>query len=193
MNKHTVISTKLLQAALLAMLLLLPVISQAETYSYDQTGRLTGVTYDDNSSITYSYDNNGNILNKAVGGVALPVPTIALALNATAFNTAATLNLSATIVPNAPPSVADVYVALQLPNGSFLYWQTGGSFTPVQAPALSSWTVSAFSNQIFSYTFSGAEPPGAYTWYAALVTPGMPPASANIIGSLHTTPFTFVP
>jgi len=34
----------------------------AETYTYDDTGRLTSVVYDDGSSITYSYDNNGNLL-----------------------------------------------------------------------------------------------------------------------------------
>jgi len=36
--------------------------ANAETYTYDAAGRLTSVTYDDGSSITYTYDNTGNIL-----------------------------------------------------------------------------------------------------------------------------------
>ena len=42
---------------------------QAETYNYDNTGRLVSVIYDDGSSITYAYDNNGNRLSMAVTGV----------------------------------------------------------------------------------------------------------------------------
>lgn len=42
--------------------------SRAETYSYDDAGRLTQVIFDDFSSITYTYDANGNILDQAVVG-----------------------------------------------------------------------------------------------------------------------------
>ena len=38
-------------------------VVRAETYQYNPRGRLTKVTYDDGSSISYSYDNNGNILS----------------------------------------------------------------------------------------------------------------------------------
>ena len=34
----------------------------AETYTYDAAGRLTGVSYDDGSHITYKYDANSNLL-----------------------------------------------------------------------------------------------------------------------------------
>ncbi len=34
----------------------------AAEYEYDELGRVTKVTYEDNSSITYEYDANGNIL-----------------------------------------------------------------------------------------------------------------------------------
>ena len=50
----------------LVMCLAVPVISQAETYTYDVTGRLTSVTYDDSTTITYTYDNAGNILETRV-------------------------------------------------------------------------------------------------------------------------------
>jgi YD repeat-containing protein len=40
----------------------------AETYSYDTIGRLIAVTYTDGTSISYSYDKNGNRLSMAVTG-----------------------------------------------------------------------------------------------------------------------------
>lgn len=48
-----------------------PVISQAETYSYDVAGRLTGVIYDDGSSIIYTYDPAGNRLSRIVSASAV--------------------------------------------------------------------------------------------------------------------------
>ena len=39
-----------------------------ETYEYDLQGRLAKVAYDDSTSITYTYDNNGNILTIEVAG-----------------------------------------------------------------------------------------------------------------------------
>jgi len=66
MNNNNMIPARLLRAAFLALLLSLPAISHAETYSYDAAGRLTGVTYANGSSISYSYDANGNLLSKAI-------------------------------------------------------------------------------------------------------------------------------
>lgn len=37
----------------------------AETYVYDEIGRLTKVTYDDGSQIFYTYDNRGNIVQRS--------------------------------------------------------------------------------------------------------------------------------
>lgn len=51
----------LLPSVISLLLMLLPVVTAlAETYTYDAQGRLTKVVYDDNSSITYSYDSMGN-------------------------------------------------------------------------------------------------------------------------------------
>ena len=69
MKDNKTISNRLRLTVLLAVVLLGgPLVSQAETYTYDVTGRLVSVTYDDGSTITYSYDNNGNRLNMAVTG-----------------------------------------------------------------------------------------------------------------------------
>jgi len=50
--------------ALLLALITTPVY--AETYTYDTVGRLTTVAYDDGSTITYNYDNTGNLLQRVV-------------------------------------------------------------------------------------------------------------------------------
>jgi len=49
----------------------------AESYTYDDAGRLTSVTYDDESSISYSYDAAGNRLQASTAGTASdPTPDI---------------------------------------------------------------------------------------------------------------------
>ena len=51
-----------LYVMLAGMAFALPGTAFAETYTYDAAGRLTGVTYDDGSTITYTYDSRGNRL-----------------------------------------------------------------------------------------------------------------------------------
>jgi len=46
--------------AFFSLLFTMPLVAQADAYSYDNQGRLTQVIYADNSSINYSYDNMGN-------------------------------------------------------------------------------------------------------------------------------------
>ena len=50
------------------IILLVLSVSQAsaETYQYDPVGRLTKVAYDDGYTISYSYDNAGNLLQRVV-------------------------------------------------------------------------------------------------------------------------------
>ena len=58
----------------LSMIILMLAVTSGhtETYTYDDAGRLTGVTYDDNTTITYSYDSAGNILQQTTGVNNLP-------------------------------------------------------------------------------------------------------------------------
>jgi len=183
MKHNNKILPRLLLSAFLALLLAFPVISHAETYTYDAAGRLTGVTYSDGSIIAYTYDNNGNIVNKAAGAT----PTIALTLNATTFITNNTMTVTATTT--ASPLRADVYVALQLPDGTLLVMQPDGSFSTALTPLLANIPIPAFNGPIFNFTFSGTEPVGNYTWFAALTTPG----TLQVIGTLAVAPFSFVP
>jgi len=71
--KHTLITPLVTGCAAAAWLLLASTVAFAESYTYDTAGRLTGVTYDDGSSITYTYDANGNHLSRTV--VAAPLDT----------------------------------------------------------------------------------------------------------------------
>jgi len=113
-----------------------------------------------------------------------------VSLNATAFHTGGTFNLSATTVPSTPATQADIYVVLQLPDGSLLAMQPDlTSFSATLGPVLSNVAVPAFNGQIFSYTFSGIEPVGTYRWLAALMIPG----TLTPIGDIIQVPFTFAP
>ncbi|GEM_PF-4517854 len=53
---------------LFALLILLSLTADvyAESYRYDDAGRLIAVTYDDGSTITYRYDRNGNRLQRQI-------------------------------------------------------------------------------------------------------------------------------
>ncbi len=50
-------------SALVVMMFGIQATAPAEIYRYDVTGRLIKVAYDDGSGISYTYDNNGNILS----------------------------------------------------------------------------------------------------------------------------------
>jgi len=119
-----------------------------------------------------------------------PLPTVGLALNGAAFSLAnPVMTLTATTVQSAPVTNADVYVALQLPNGALLIMQPNGSFSPAITPLLANVPIPDFSGVIFNHTFTGLEPTGNYTWFAALMQPG----TMTTIGTLALAPFSFTP
>jgi len=118
-----------------------------------------------------------------------PAPVIGLNTNGSSFATGNAMTLTASTTPGATPTNADVYVALQLPDGTLLVMQPDGSFNTTLTPLVANIPVPAFSGIIFSYRFTGAEPVGNYTWFAALTTPG----TLNIIGTMAVQPFSFRP
>jgi len=78
---------------------------------------------------------------------------------------------------------------LNLPDGTLLVMQPGGSFNTTLTPLVGNIPVPNFTGVIFHYTFTGVEPAGNYTWFAALTTPD----TLNVIGMMAITPFTFAP
>jgi len=123
--------------------------------------------------------------------VTLQPPTIALTLNKVAFNSTTnnTLILTETTVASNPSVNADFYIALKLPGGTLLVMQPDGSFSTVMTPVTANVPVANFNGPVFNYVFTGTEPTGTYTWFAALTTPG----TLNVIGALATVSFSFIP
>lgn len=115
-------------------------------------------------------------------------PSFVLGLNAAAYAAGRTITLGAAVAPDLPRTV-DVYVALQFPDGSLLFLQGDGSLTGATLPIVAGWSVAAFSGQLFSHTFAGTEPTGAYTWLAGTAQPG----TLTFIGPIVEVPFTFAP
>jgi len=116
-------------------------------------------------------------------------PSLTLTLNQSVFHQSQQLTLGARVVPGATPVVADVYVAVQLPDGSLLFLQGNGTFTWDLQPIVRGWTIAPFAGQIFTYIFEGGEPLGSYAWLAAFTQPG----TLNFIGSIASVSFSFSP
>ncbi len=118
-----------------------------------------------------------------------PAPSLGVSLDQASFRAGETIRLWATVAPGPAPVTADVYVAVQLPDGTLLFLQGDESIVPVLQPIVSKWPISAFSGQIFAYTFGGGEPIGNYAWLATFTEPG----TLNFIGPIVSAPFIFSP
>jgi len=97
----------------------------AEIYSYDVAGRLVGVTYDDGTAISYTYDKSGTIINRnVVGGSAAVMPPsppsidLSLTMTGTPDPILSGRNITYTLsVTNNGPDIAtnvEIYDALPL-------------------------------------------------------------------------------
>jgi hypothetical protein len=95
-------------------------------------------------------------------------PLLALRLNGTAFPAGATMALTGTLSAGNMPGAVDAYIVLRLPSGQFLSLQLGGRFVPGIIPIARGFAPFNFQGGLAQYTFTGAEPPGTYTWLAAL-------------------------
>jgi len=120
-----------------------------------------------------------------------PLPSLLLSLNLDPpkYQQGQTLILTATVTPWPTLTTADVYVAVQLPDLSLLYLLSDGTLSQTQQPFVSNWTITAVDGPIFSYTFTGTEPTGNYTWLGAFAEAGSQPP--NFKGGIYSAPFTF--
>ena len=74
-----------------ALLFAVLTLARAEsvTYQYDHLNRLTKAEYGGGRTITYTYDPNGNLLNRTVTGAAPPAVATGGVANAAGYQTSA--------------------------------------------------------------------------------------------------------
>jgi len=159
----------------------LAVVPQAAAGMLVNFASVSSATSDPNSSNNQS----GMVINVVAGA-----PDVAsLALNISTFNAGSGLTLFATVTPGTAAVEADIYLAIQFPDGRLFFRQPDGSFARVIAPALVNTMLAPFSGPVFSYIFNGLEPTGQYEWFLILTRPG----TAGIIGQISSASFTFTP
>jgi virginiamycin B lyase len=103
-----------------------------------------------------------------------------VSLNASLFHTGQTLTYQATLTPGSTPTQVDIYLGAIPPDGTFVSFKEMSpgviSATADSSPVPFLANVPLTQEFVpFSYTFTGAEPVGAYLMYAALVIPGRNP------------------
>jgi photosystem II stability/assembly factor-like uncharacterized protein len=116
-------------------------------------------------------------------------PTVTLRMNDSTILTGETIRLSTAISPGIVSMAADLYLAVQLPDGSLLFLQDGAGATPTAAPFKTNWNGEAFDREVFTYQFSGGEMAGTYRFLAAMMQPG----TMNVLGEIVEAPFGFYP
>ena len=129
------------------------------------------------------------LLRLASQGPCPPIPMpplLSLGLNGAVFPAGATMTLTGTLSAGNVPGAVDAYVVLRLPSGQLLSLQLGGQFVPGIVPIAKGFGPVDFQGVLAQYTFTGAEPPGTYTWLAALTAPG----TLNVVSPLQEVAFT---
>jgi hypothetical protein len=101
-----------------------------------------------------------------------PAPRLQLQLNGTRFRAGDTLVLTAHLEPGEATPPVDVYVAVRLPDGAVYSLGPSGELTAGVWPLAAGWLPVPFDGGILRHTLTGAEPPGLYTWQAALTHAG---------------------
>jgi hypothetical protein len=117
------------------------------------------------------------------------LPTLTLQVNQNAFRTAETMIVTVALTPgSAEPTSVDAYILIQLPDGTLLSLAPQGLVVGL-VPVATGFTPAVLSGEVLRFTFTGGEPAGTYTWFAALTEAG----TLNLIGSVDQDPFAFAP
>ena len=101
-----------------------------------------------------------------------PLPHIHLGVEPGEILGGDTLTVTATVTPGATLQVADLYVALELPEASLLFLTPTGEFSPAPHVFAAGWPIWAATGPVLTHPFAGTEPAGTYRWLAALMAPG---------------------
>jgi len=123
--------------------------------------------------------------SETVCGVAgPPPPVLTLSLNQGVFEPGDRMVLTAHLDPGVTPRTVDAYIVVLAPGGTLLSLQGNGGAVVGLAPSVRRLRVASFGGEVFSYTFTGAEPAGKYTWFAGLTWPG----TLGVIGLVSDGP-----
>lgn len=114
-------------------------------------------------------------------------PSLALLPSQWAYRTGQPLRVELVGTPDAAPR--DLYVAVQLPDGSLLFLTGAGGFSPTLPPWRANWVGTPLSQPVIDYPFTGGEPVGAYRILAGLALPG----TQTFVGPILSAPFSFAP
>jgi len=108
----------------------LPSFSLAESYNYDTVGRLVKVSYDDGSSISYTYDANGSRLSSTPSVVANSLPVANNDSATTPYNTAVVISVLANDTDNdGTLDASTLTLGTQPANGAATVNNTNGDIT----------------------------------------------------------------
>ncbi len=124
-----------------------------------------------------------------IGAYEAAPPSLGLTLNSGTFDAGDTMILTATMVPGLSASLVDVYVVVGTADARFFSLQRDGRIVPGIVPVIAGFTPVAFTGEIVHVVLGGGEPPGNYTWFAALTQAG----TLSLIGSIDREPFTIAP
>jgi protocatechuate 3,4-dioxygenase beta subunit len=114
--------------------------------------------------------------------------SLALALDRALYRTGDEMLATATLAPGAAGGSVDAYLVVQTPAGSLFSLQPNG-LVPGVTPVATGFVPLAFSGVVLRHRFTGGEPPGLYTWFAALTQAG----TTTLVGSASQVSFTFSP
>ncbi len=157
---------------------------QADTAS---TGALGRMEADFSNTATLELILPPGVTFTSDSGVFLsPPPTLKLQLNATTLHSGDTMILTATLTPGTSSILVDAYIVLQLPDGTLFSLQIGGAM-PGIAPIVKNFIPPSFTGEVVRYTLTGREPPGTYSWFAALTQAG----TLNLVGDVQQNTFAF--
>jgi hypothetical protein len=137
-----------------------------------------------NSVGTTPYTNE--VCGTAAGGGAPPSAPLSVSLNQSTFSRTDTLITTVLAVSGVIATPVDAYIVLNVGSG-FLSLQLDGRLVPGLVPIARGIVLPSVSAP-FTFPLAGA-PPGAYTWLAAVTTPG----TLTLVSPLASTPFTIVP
>ena len=116
-------------------------------------------------------------------------PSVTLRMNASAVLTGETIRLLAAISPGTAPMSVDLYLAVQLPDGSLLFLRDGAAATSAAMPYKTGWNGEAFDREVFSHQFGGDMAAGTYRFLAGVTQTG----TMNFLGEIIEAPFGFYP